>query len=120
MNKFFEPTYEDNGGKVWGISELLDLVKDWEDPNPKVVIEEYDGIKVVRDDLLHHGSKIRFIDKFIKDTPAKEIVFGSCHLKVMHKYHYLLLLKNMERKLYCLYPEEILKTIMSIKKEEWI
>ncbi len=78
MNKFFEPTYEDNSGKVWGVTELLDLVKDWEDPNPPVVIEEYDGIKVVRDDLLHHGSKIRFVDKYIKDTPAKEIVFGSC------------------------------------------
>ena len=77
MNKFFEPTYEDNGGKVWGISELLDLVKDWEDPNPKVVIEEYDGIKVVRDDLLHHGSKIRFIDKFIKDNRLLFVNFNS-------------------------------------------
>ena len=66
MNKFFEPTYEDNSGKVWGISELLDLVKDWEDPNPKVVIEEYDGIKVVRDDLLHHGSMLAITESGLK------------------------------------------------------
>ena len=87
-----------------GVTELLDLVKDWDDPNPKVVIEEYDESKVVRDDLLHHGSKIRFIDKFIKDTPAKEIVFGSCPATgyaqislpaVANKYG--------KKRLYCLY-----------------
>ena len=45
--------------------ELLELVKDWEDPWPDPVIQDYDGIKVVRDDLLTAGSKIRFIDYYI-------------------------------------------------------
>ena len=49
--------------------ELLELVKDWEDPWPDPVIQDYDGIKVVRDDLLTAGSKIRFIDYYIKTLP---------------------------------------------------
>jgi hypothetical protein len=77
LSKFLEPTYEDNNGRFWSVDELLELVKDWEDPNPAPVIEKFDNIFVVRDELLDYGSKIRFVDKFIKDAPQKEIVFGS-------------------------------------------
>ena len=60
--------------------EYLELVKEWEDPNPKPVIELHEGIHVVRDDLLDAGSKVRFIDCFVKSLPEsiKEIVFGGC------------------------------------------
>ena len=42
--------------------ELLELIKDWEDPNPKPVIEKHGKVFVVRDDLLDAGTKIRAID----------------------------------------------------------
>lgn len=62
--------------------ELLELIGDWEDPNPTPVIELHNGIHVVRDDLLNYGSKIRFVDYFIGHAPEnKEVtewVFGSC------------------------------------------
>ena len=40
----------------------------------------HDGIHVVRDDLLDAGSKVRFIDCFVKSLPerVKEVVFGGC------------------------------------------
>jgi len=77
LSKFLEPTYEDNNGRLWTVDELLELVKDWEDPNPDPVITKFDNVYVVQDELLHYGSKIRFVDKFIRDVPQKEIVFGS-------------------------------------------
>lgn len=62
--------------------QYLDLIGDWKDPNPAPVIQEYDSIKVVRDDLLGHGSKIRFVDYLIghdsENKDVKEWVFGSC------------------------------------------
>ena len=60
--------------------DYLELVKDWEDPNQKPIIELHDGIHVVRDDLLDAGSKVRFIDCFVKSLPesVKEVVFGGC------------------------------------------
>jgi hypothetical protein len=80
MNNFFDikPSYIDNNGVEYTTEQLLDMVSDWEDPNPVPIIEEHDGFQVVRDDLLDVGSKMRFVDKFIRDTKAKEIVFGSC------------------------------------------
>lgn len=60
----------------------LNHVIDWEDPNPAPVLEVYNGITVVRDDLLQYGSKIRGVDYLIGHDPAnkniKEWVFGSC------------------------------------------
>lgn len=60
----------------------LNHVIDWEDPYPSPVIEIYEGITVVRDDLLGYGTKIRGIDYLIGHDPAnknvKEWVFGSC------------------------------------------
>lgn len=62
--------------------DYLQLIAGWQDPNPVPVIEEYDGVSVVRDDLLSYGSKIRFIDYFIghaeENRDVKEWVFGSC------------------------------------------
>lgn len=60
----------------------LNLIGDWEDPNPKPVIEEHQGFHIVRDDLLSSGSKTRFVDYLIGHNPetrhVKEWVFGSC------------------------------------------
>ena len=60
--------------------EYLSLVKDWVDPWPEPVIKNYDGINVVRDDLLNAGAKVRFVDYFIKTLPIniKEVVYGAC------------------------------------------
>lgn len=62
--------------------EYLELVRDWKDPNPDPVLEEHEGIIVVRDDLLKYGSKIRSIDYLIGHDPSyshvKEWVFGGC------------------------------------------
>ena len=57
--------------------DYLRLVEDWQDPYDKPVIENIEGIDVVRDDLLPAGSKQRFIDKLIKDTNCEEWVFGG-------------------------------------------
>jgi len=57
--------------------DYLQLVSDWEDPNPSPVLTEHNNVIVVRDDLLEGGSKVRFIDKLIKDTPCDEWVFGG-------------------------------------------
>ena len=70
-------TYTDPNGNEFSVDELLKMVDDWNDPYPKPIIQQYDGFNVVRDDLLEYGSKIRFLDYFIKTTPHKEIVFGS-------------------------------------------
>ena len=57
--------------------DYLRLVEDWQDPYDKPVVENIEGIDVVRDDLLPAGSKQRFIDKLIKDTDCEEWVFGG-------------------------------------------
>lgn len=46
----------------------LKLAEDWIDPNPAPVVETYDGIRVVRDDLII-GSKIRGGDCLISKLP---------------------------------------------------
>ena len=48
---------------------------------PKIEIQQYDGIYVVRDDLLEGGSKRRFIDRYIREEVeqgANEFVYGGC------------------------------------------
>ena len=62
---------------LFGSDYFLDLVRDWEDPNPAPVVEKHKGIYVVRDDLLEGGSKVRFADKLIKDSTVKEFVYGG-------------------------------------------
>lgn len=57
--------------------DYLELIGDWEDPNPKPIIEEHNGFTIVRDDLLGVGSKARFIDFLIKNNPdIDEWVYG--------------------------------------------
>ena len=69
--------YTDLTNNEYSVEELLDMVNDWDDPHPVPIIENYDGFNVVRDDLLKYGSKIRFLDYFVKTSPCKEFVFGS-------------------------------------------
>ena len=57
---------------------MIELLKDWEDPNPKPIIEMHNGFHVVRDDLLQYGSKTRFIDYLIK-SEGTEWVFGGAN-----------------------------------------
>ena len=61
--------------------DYLEMIGDWQDPNPAPVLESHDGITVVRDDLLNYGSKIRFADYFVGHAPEnrniKEWVYGS-------------------------------------------
>jgi hypothetical protein len=55
----------------------LDLIGDWQDPNPPPVIVEHEGIHVVRDDMLEVGSKARAADYLIRNAKQNEIVYGS-------------------------------------------
>lgn len=59
--------------------EYLSYIKDWEDPNPKPIVEKHGKFFVVRDDLLGCGSKVRFIDHLIRNDPAEEWVFGGAN-----------------------------------------
>ena len=52
----------------------LELAKGWEDPNPNPVVEEYDGVRVVRDDLIT-GSKIRGGDCLISGLNHSTLVY---------------------------------------------
>lgn len=58
--------------------ELLDIIKDWKDPNPAPVVEEHSGFYVVRDDKLRYGSKARFID-YLVSSEGDEWVFGGAN-----------------------------------------
>ena len=58
-------------------TNYLELVENWNDPNPEPVIVNYDGIDVIRDDLLGYGSKIRFADFLIRNLQQKEIVYAA-------------------------------------------
>ena len=58
---------------------MIESFEDWEDPNPKPIIELHDGFNIVRDDLLGNGSKVRFIDYLVKTDPATEWVFGGAN-----------------------------------------
>ena len=44
VNNFIEQCYEDNNGVLYNTEQLLEMVKDWEDPNPPLVVKEYDGM----------------------------------------------------------------------------
>lgn len=61
--------------------EYLELIKDWQDPNPKPVIEKHDRFLVVRDDLLGYGAKIRALDYLVGHAPeyahVQEWVYGA-------------------------------------------
>lgn len=55
----------------------LATVKDWVDPNPAPVLEQHEGVWVVRDDLLPAGAKARFLDTLISNPEIHEWVYGS-------------------------------------------
>ena len=52
----------------------LELAKGWEDPNPDPVVEEYDGVRVVRDDLIT-GTKVRGGDCLISSLNQSTLVY---------------------------------------------
>lgn len=53
----------------------LNLVKDFKSSFEQPIIEEYNGIKVVRDDLLEIGSKARFGEALIAKCESDTIVY---------------------------------------------
>jgi hypothetical protein len=55
----------------------LSLVESWVDPYPAPLVENHEGFLVVRDDLLSHGSKMRFIDHMVRSSKEEEFVFGA-------------------------------------------
>jgi len=57
--------------------DYLALVEDWDDPYDPPIVELHNNVHVVRDDVLPAGSKMRFIDKLIRDTNCDEWVFGG-------------------------------------------
>jgi len=57
--------------------DYLSTVNSWTDPNPAPVIYYHNGFHVVRDDYLTYGSKIRFLDHYVKTSSYSELVYGS-------------------------------------------
>lgn len=60
----------DKFGPQW----FKDVTKDWKDPLPPPVLEEHDGIMVVRDDLIN-GSKCRFADLLVQSIKEETLVY---------------------------------------------
>jgi len=62
--------------------EYLRLIQGWSDPFPAPVLEQHNGIYVVRDDLLDAGTKVRGADYLIghchQHKNIQEWVYGSC------------------------------------------
>jgi len=52
----------------------LSLAEGWEDPNPDPVVKEYEGVRVVRDDLIT-GSKVRGGDLLISRINQLNLVY---------------------------------------------
>ena len=62
------------------IEEYIDKIeREWTDPLPLPIVEEYEGFQVVREDLINGGSKVRSGDYFVKSLEnIDELVYGSC------------------------------------------
>jgi hypothetical protein len=62
--------------------DYLNTIVDWKDPNPDPIIADHEGFKVVRDDLLTSGTKIRGLDYLVGHDPEfahiKEWCYGAC------------------------------------------
>jgi len=62
--------------------DCLGQIGDWCDPNPAPIVEVYQGIHVVRDDMLAAGTKVRGVDYLIghdaRYAHIEEWVYGSC------------------------------------------
>lgn len=65
--------------ELHALQDNLKLIKNWKDPWPDPVIIKYNDIYVLRDDLIEYGSKVRFLDYFVKSLSPdiKEIVYCS-------------------------------------------
>lgn len=60
----------DRLGRQW----FIDITKDWQDPYGLPIVEEHEGIKVVRDDLMV-GSKCRFADLLMQSIKEDTVVY---------------------------------------------
>jgi hypothetical protein len=60
----------DKFGREW----FLEVTKGWTDPLPPAVIEDHEGIAVVRDDLIN-GSKCRFADLLVQSIKEDTLVY---------------------------------------------
>ena len=75
MSKFIITESEINSDAYKTKTQYLDLVNDFVSSFPKPIIEDYNGIKVVREDLLEVGSKARFGEALVATCPTKKIVY---------------------------------------------
>jgi len=66
---------EINIDNKYSIDEYLDMVKDFESSFPEPVVETYDGIQVVREDLLEVGTKARAGEALIATCKSDTIVY---------------------------------------------
>jgi hypothetical protein len=58
--------------------EYLKCVRNWKDPFTTPVLENFDGVTVVRDDLIRLSTKARYFDALIANKPdVREWVTGS-------------------------------------------
>ena len=54
--------------------EWLIMTEGWKDPYGQPIVEEHEGVKVVRDDHMV-GSKCRFADLLMQNTKEKTVVY---------------------------------------------
>ncbi len=73
--RFYSTISEINIDDKYKLHEYLEMVKDFESSFPDPIIEEYNGIKVVREDLLEVGSKARAGEALIANCDKKTIVY---------------------------------------------
>ena len=75
MNSLFDDAYT-------AAADCLEQIGTWQDPYPTPLIEMHEGIRIVRDDLLNAGTKVRGVDYLIGHDPRyahiDEWVYGSC------------------------------------------
>lgn len=73
--KFSSTTSEVNMDDVFTRDQYLEMVGGFESSFPDPVVEEYNGIKVVREDLLEVGSKARAGEALIATAKSDTIVY---------------------------------------------
>lgn len=73
--RFSITTSNVNKDNVKTKEQYLELVKDFKSSFPDPVIEDYNGIKVVREDLLKVGSKARFGEALVASCESDTIVY---------------------------------------------
>lgn len=58
----------------FGADWFKETTKDWQDPLPPPLVENHEGIKVLRDDLIN-GSKCRFADLLVQSIKEDTLVY---------------------------------------------